>query len=73
MFHLFVQAIVAAAVVWGGVYNKAEWPTKAECEAFVASDAGKLSLEGLKEAMVLNFGKDVEMKITCATEPPPSE
>lgn len=29
-------------------YNQTMWPTKAECETFVASDAGQSSLDGLK-------------------------
>ena len=49
MFYLVVAIFLAAATtpVDTVVYNVQTWETKAACEAFVASDAGKASLAGL--------------------------
>jgi hypothetical protein len=52
MFYLIVSIFLANATVPVNVqYNGQTWETKVACEAFVASDAGKVSLKTLADAV----------------------
>src|ERR1035437_235780 len=51
-FYLIVSIFLANAAVPVNVkYNGQTWETKVACEAFVASDAGKVSLKTLADAV----------------------
>lgn len=73
--------VVAVTLAIGGVvgppevtpgpfqYNAAIWPTKDACDAFVASDAGKQSLDQLRAAVKEQVNDQVTITLTAECKP----
>jgi hypothetical protein len=72
MFFLIVAILLAGTPIPQSpvVYKVQTWKTQAECDAFVASDAGKASLDGLRAFVNEQVAPGATLVPTCTDKPP---